>query len=212
MRMHIEEVFPNQEVSYKLVIEKLSEIIEDVGQEIHIECKLFSQREVTFKSEKELNEMLIDFDWCAPIIEISENLVWHNQKNERAIELTNLPNSLMAVSYENSDYCIALISKSLYLNRKISEKHQELLSQISYGDYCFMRTAPSTLNKDIIEFLIKIRMVFIVEKIMVDDRHETIKIKSTMDFQSKNYSIEFTKVGRQQFLSNELGVLLTDKF
>jgi len=209
--IYIQDMFQNVNVTYEMVIKKLNDIVSEIDQDTYLECRIFSEDKLMFNQEDVLNNMLVDFEWDSPMIKISNDLVWHEQEDEKLINLKNLSNSLLAIYYENTDYCLSIVSKELYFKRKVSEKYQSLLNEISFGDFCFTGVNTDGINKNIIDYLITNKMVFVIEKNNTDDI-DIIVLKNTMNFQSENYSIEFSETGRKRFLTNELGVLLTNEF
>lgn len=98
------------------------------------------------------------------------------------------------------------MSKEIYESRVVSNEVKLLLNTISFGDINLSCVEKNEDFKIIIDYLIEKDYAFAVYKNLVDDI-EVMTIKSIVDWkQEENYSIEFTKKGREYYSSNKLDI------
>ncbi|MBO0423674.1 hypothetical protein [Enterococcus plantarum] len=208
-RISADDVLNKDIFTYRELISLINSFVVNLKSEQFIECQISSETEIDTGSKEALLDAHVDTEWSIPDIEINENLVWYPQKNETTIELDELSESLIAIYSSQSDYCLTIVSKEVFYDRKVLDVVQSLLTDISFGDINLVDSGKLIGEKklrEIVDHLIKLDYVFVVRKKLVKDMEEII-MENTVDWEIiENYSIEFTKKGREDYLSNVLGL------
>lgn len=208
-RIAADDVLNKDIFTYRELISLINSFVVNLKSEQFIECQISSEKEIDIGSKEALLDAPVDTEWSIPDIEINENLVWYPQKNETIIEIDELSESLVAIYSSQSDYCLTIISKEVFCTRKVSDIVQSLLTDISFGDVNLIDSGKligEKMFREIVDHLIKLEDIFVVRKKLIKDM-ETIIIENTVDWENiENYSIEFTKKGREDYASNVLGL------
>jgi hypothetical protein len=207
--IYADDVMNKETFTYRELISLINSFVVNLKSEQFLECQISSETEIPIENKEILLDTFVDTEWDIPAIKFSENLVWRPQKNEMTIEIEELSESLMAIYSSQSDYSLTIVSKEVFYNRKVSDMVQSLLTDISFGDINLVDNEKLIGEKKfrkIVDHLIKLDYIFVVRKKTVKDMEEII-MENTVDWDIiENYSIEFTKKGRQDYSSNVLGL------
>ncbi len=204
--MYVENLLDKDEYNYMELVELLNKFSEKIQENEFVKCQIFSEEEIEFTNLERLLSSCVDTEWDEPRIEFGKDLIWHPEKKEEIIKIDSLSKSLIAVYYSEPDYCLTIMSKEIYESRVVSNEVQLLLNTISFGDINLSCVEKNEDFKIIIDYLIEKDYAFAVYKNLVDDI-EVMTIKSIVDWkQEENYSIEFTKKGREYYSSNKLDI------
>ncbi|WP_429948292.1 hypothetical protein IGJ55_003188 [Enterococcus sp. AZ170] len=208
-RISADDVLNTDTFTYREIISLINSVVVNLKSEQFIECQISSETEIDTRSKEALLDAHVDTEWSMPDIEINEKLVWHPQENETTIEIGELSESLIAIYSYQSDYCLTIVSKEVFNTRKVLDVVQSLLTDISFGDINLVDSGKIIGEKklrEIVDHLIKLDYVFVVRKKLVKDMEEII-IENVVGWENgENYSIEFTKKGREDYSSNVIGL------